>query len=177
MAWKIKEPGGVNSAKHKSISMQLASTKNLSAEQAVSKPCRPQIGYAKASSLEDITEDDAYKRQLPTFDNALVKKIPNTSSALIAPYVRIPIISFFSTRDRVSALINGELRGLLESVLFEPLRWTPETALRDGRFVPAKDDSLIGAPAGLLANELEHALRGDPYRTAHTSSSRRSSLT
>lgn len=79
---------------------------------------------AKAtSSSSEVTEDDVLHAQnLPSFEGLLGQEdSERLLSSLTVPYLRVPLVlSFFTTEDRVAALVSGELQLLLEHVLFEP---------------------------------------------------------
>jgi len=102
-------------------------------------------------------EDDIlHIKELPDFDKCLGQRDSELLlSALTTPYLRIPIVvSFFATEDRVHALKSETLQHLLDSVVFEPSRYLPKDAATAPVFVPAKDETLLNTPYGLLLNEL-----------------------
>lgn len=79
-------------------------------------------------------------------------------SSLTVPYLRIPfVVSFFATEDRVHALKNPTLQMLLDSVVFEPSRYLPKSCSSPPEFVPAKDETKLNTPYGLLLNELSRS--------------------
>ena len=79
-------------------------------------------------------------------------------SYLTVPYMRVPlVISFFATEDRIHALRSSQLRGLLDSVMFEPGAYLPMAMNQEPRFVPTRDERLLATPYGLLINELHRS--------------------
>jgi hypothetical protein len=76
------------------------------------------------------TEDDVlYREHLPSFESTAhemgqllgQRDSEMLISFLTVPYLRLPVVlTFFATEDRVHKLLSPELRGILDSVLFEP---------------------------------------------------------
>ena len=97
-------------------------------------------------------------------------------SFLTVPYIRIPlVVGFFASNERTSLLFNAPLQNLLRAVLFEQGPWVPadETEIEKVPLRMTKDQEAaymqrvaqnaatmnvdkeaLGAPTGLLLNEL-----------------------
>jgi len=113
------------------------------------------------------TEDDVvYRPNLPGFDLAGVpgailsqRDSELLISFLTAPYIRLPLVlAFFASDDRVHKLQSPKLKGILDSVLFEPGRYLRLTATGViPAMVPTQHPSLLASSHGLLANELHKA--------------------
>lgn len=71
--------------------------------------------------------------QLPHFDIS----IPYMIYVRLAPYLRIPLLlGFLGTSQRVGALADDRLQGVLEAAVFEPGPWRSTTSPRE---VPKAD--------------------------------------
>lgn len=75
------------------------------------------------------TEDDLiYRPTLPDFANEYGQVLNQRDAELLlsyltVPYMRLPLlITFFATDDRIHKLQSPQLRGILDSVMFEPSR-------------------------------------------------------
>jgi hypothetical protein len=82
-------------------------------------------------------------------------------SFLTVQYLRIPLVlTFFASDDRVHKLASGKLRGIVDSVLFEPGRHLSisDTDVEPA-MVPTQHKSLLSCPYGLLLNELYRSVR------------------
>ncbi|CAI5730000.1 unnamed protein product [Peronospora destructor] len=139
---------------------------------------------ASAESLPTvITEDDImHHTDLPTFNGTLsAEEAEYLMSYLTVPYTRIPlVVSFFSSRDRVTYLFNPMLQQLLRAVLFEVGDWVSDKGVEEITHIPLRKSDLVmheetiqqifdarvhhqkcedhlGTLNGLLLNELMHA--------------------
>lgn len=138
---------------------------------------------ATSNLLQGATEDDImHSTNLPTFNGTLsTEEAEYLMSYLTVPYARIPlIVSFFSSRDRVTYLFNPMLQNLFRAVLFESGDWVldelneeiVQVPLRksalllheeavervmDARVQHQKCEEHLGTMNGLLLNELVHA--------------------
>ncbi|CAJ1373459.1 unnamed protein product [Effrenium voratum] len=115
-----------------------------------------------AGSQEINTEDDVlFLNQLPTFNGALgAADSELLLTYLTAPYLRIPLLlSFFTDRQRVSALREPQLQVVLDAVLFEPGPWQSRLEAHQAppELVPAPERRHLSTAAGLLFNELMRA--------------------
>jgi hypothetical protein len=151
--WKIKE---VNKAKT-IIDLTVGGFE----EEALCLDTANQFSAADASSyLTDVprpTEDDVlHLLNLPSFDEVMSEEdAEKLLSYMTVPYLRLPmIISFFATKDRVPLLLNRDIQGILEGVLFEPRRWITALTRPQMKVVPAEQIHL-GASRGMLLNEIE----------------------
>ncbi|KAH9261268.1 hypothetical protein BASA81_000972 [Batrachochytrium salamandrivorans] len=77
-------------------------------------------------------------------------------SYLTVPYLRLPLVlTFFATDDRLHKLTSHKLRGILDSVLFEPGRYLALDLVGVApTMVPTPHVGLLATPFGLLLNEL-----------------------
>jgi hypothetical protein len=87
-------------------------------------------------------------------------------SFLTVPYLRLPLVlTFFASDDRVHKLQSSKLKGILDSVLFEPGKYlkVSDTGVIPA-MVPTQHPQLLSTAYGLLLNELhrspETVLRG-----------------
>jgi len=129
------------------------------------------------------TEDDIlHQDSLPNFGDTLSRQESEMLlSYLTVPYLRIPLVlAFFATGDRVTYLFNHEIQALLRATLFDSSDWVPEGEQDRISTVPASQGGfqsalhetpsspfsfsgdrqkkqILGSPAGLLLNELDHA--------------------
>ncbi|KAF1780686.1 P-loop containing nucleoside triphosphate hydrolase [Phytophthora cactorum] len=114
---------------------------------------------ASAGSLPTvITEDDImHLTDLPAYNGTLsAEESEYLMSYLTVPYTRIPlVVSFFSSRDRVTYLFNPMLQQLFRAVLFEGGDWVSDERLK--RFPMFRCGNHLGTMNGLLLNELIHA--------------------
>ena len=71
-------------------------------------------------------------------------------------YLRVPLVlSFFATEDRIHKLQSAKLRGILDSVLFEPGRYLHvDHGSSEPEMVPTQHKALLSTPYGLILNEL-----------------------
>ncbi|RMX67281.1 hypothetical protein DD238_002126 [Peronospora effusa] len=130
-----------------------------------------------------VTEDDImHLTDLPTFNGTLsAEEAEYLMSYLTVPYTRIPlVVSFFSSRDRVTYLFNPMLQQLLRAVLFEGGDWVSDKEAEEITHIPLRKSDLVmheetiqrifdarvhhqkcedhlGTMNGLLLNELIHA--------------------
>ncbi|KAG1698490.1 hypothetical protein DVH05_015030 [Phytophthora capsici] len=139
---------------------------------------------ASAGSLPTvITEDDImHLTDLPTYNGTLsAEESEYLMSYLTVPYTRIPlVVSFFSSRDRVTYLFNPMLQQLFRAVLFEGGDWVSDDKAEEISHIPLRKSNLVmheeaiqrtfdvrvhhqkcedhlGTMNGLLLNELIHA--------------------
>ncbi|OWZ23137.1 hypothetical protein PHMEG_0002034 [Phytophthora megakarya] len=139
---------------------------------------------ASAGSLPTvITEDDImHLNELPTYNGTLsAEESEYLMSYLTVPYTRIPlVVSFFSSRDRVTYLFNPMLQQLFRAVLFEGGDWVSDEKIEEISHIPLRKSNLVmheeaiqrtfdarihhqqcedhlGTMNGLLLNELIHA--------------------
>ncbi|KAG6965311.1 hypothetical protein JG687_00005501 [Phytophthora cactorum] len=139
---------------------------------------------ASAGSLPTvITEDDImHLTDLPAYNGTLsAEESEYLMSYLTVPYTRIPlVVSFFSSRDRVTYLFNPMLQQLFRAVLFEGGDWVSDEKAEEISHVPLRKSNLVmheeaiqrtfdarvhhqkcedhlGTMNGLLLNELIHA--------------------
>ncbi|KAL3658013.1 hypothetical protein V7S43_017055 [Phytophthora oleae] len=139
---------------------------------------------ATAGSLPTvITEDDImHLTDLPTYNGTLsAEESEYLMSYLTVPYTRIPlVVSFFSSRDRVTYLFNPMLQQLFRAVLFEGGDWVSDEKTEEISHIPLRKSNLVmheeaiqrtfdarvhhqkcedhlGTMNGLLLNELIHA--------------------
>lgn len=131
----------------------------------------------------DVTEDDImHLSVLPTYNGTLsTEESEYLMSYLTVPYTRIPlVVSFFSSRDRVTYLFNPMLQQLFRAVLFEGGNWVSDEAATDISHIPLRKSNLLmheeavqrtfdasdnhqkfedylGTMNGLLLNEILHA--------------------
>jgi len=155
LKWRVKE---VNKARTM-IDINI----ELCGEEAVCMDALPVTSAADASSyITDVampTEDDClHCLTLPSFGDVLSEEDSELLlSYLTAPYIRLPLVlSFFSTKDRVAVLLNADVQNCVESVLFEPRTWVSEYETPAVQSIPAQSRTVLGAPRGLLLNELIH---------------------
>ncbi|KAG2527068.1 hypothetical protein JM18_003170 [Phytophthora kernoviae] len=119
---------------------------------------------------------------LPTYHGTLsAEESEYLMSYLTVPYTRIPlVVSFFSSRDRVTYLFNPLLQQLFRAVLFEGGDWVSDDKAEEISHIPLRKSNLVlqeeaiqrvfdakvhhqkcedhlGAMNGLLLNELIHA--------------------
>lgn len=130
-----------------------------------------------------ITEDDImHLTDLPTYTGTLsAEESECLMSYLTVPYTRIPlVVSFFSSRDRVTYLFNPMLQQLFRAVLFEGGDWVSDEKAEEISHIPLRKSNLVmheeaiqrtfdarvhhqkcedhlGTMNGLLLNELIHA--------------------
>ncbi|KAE9011489.1 hypothetical protein PF007_g10769 [Phytophthora fragariae] len=130
-----------------------------------------------------ITEDDImHLTDLPTYNVTLsAEESEYLMSYLTVPYTRIPlVVSFFSSRDRVTYLFNPMLQQLFRAVLFEGGDWVSDEKSEEISHIPLRKSNLVmheeaiqrtfdarvhhqkcedhlGTMNGLLLNELIHA--------------------
>ena len=69
------------------------------------------------------------------------------------PYMRIPLVLNFFSKDRVNILFRKELRVLLRSILFEPRTWVAPQSRTKIEEIPTPKQNLA-TPYGLLMNEI-----------------------
>ena len=122
----------------------------------IQSPARPER-YITGIDPSLITEDDVmHAETLPHFSNTLSSEEAEALiSYLTVPYARIPLIlSFFSTRDRVTYLFNTELQDLIRAVVFEGGSWIDTSPVIT--HVPTVKEEL-GSNTGALLNELTHS--------------------
>ena len=79
-----------------------------------------------------------------------------TSAVRRCRYLRVPLVlSFFATEDRIHKLQSAKLRGILDSVLFEPGRYLHiDHGSSEPEMVPTQHKALLSTPYGLILNEL-----------------------
>jgi len=113
------------------------------------------------------TEDDViYRPNLPGFELAGVagqilsqRDSELLISFLTVPYLRLPLVlAFFASDDRVHKLQSPKLKGILDSVVFEPGHWlaTADTGVLP-QMVPTQHTNLLASAYGLFTNELHRA--------------------
>jgi len=113
------------------------------------------------------TEDDViYRPNLPGFELAGVagqilsqRDSELLISFLTVPYLRLPLVlAFFASDDRVHKLQSPKLKGILDSVVFEPGRWlaAADTGVLP-QMVPTQHANLLASAYGLFTNELHRA--------------------
>jgi hypothetical protein len=127
-------------------------------------PFSSPIFYFKAKPTVKTEDDVIYRPNLPSFDVGQGAVLTQRDSELLisyltVPYLRLPLVlAFFASDDRVHKLQSPKLKGILDSVLFEPGRY-----LRLGAtgvvpaMVPTQHPSLLASAFGLLINELHRA--------------------
>jgi hypothetical protein len=122
--------------------------------------------YASKPTIQ--TEDDVvYRPNLPTFADPVetvssaggqlgLRDAELLLSFLTVPYIRIPLVlNFFAAEDRVHKLISSKLRGILDSVLFEPGKHLAISQHGvEPTIVPTQHSELLASPYGALLNEL-----------------------
>eukprot|EP00941_MAST-03F_sp_MAST-3F-sp1_P005353 g5353.t1 len=153
----------------------------------VQSPARVDMLTGVEACSED---DILYCRKLPTWEETLSREESELLlSYLTVPYARIPLVlNFFASHDRVTYLFNSQLQALFRAVLFEQGPWSSpkwrdatisavplrRTALqkreaivrellngtRESYAGEGDAESLLGAPWGLLTNELTCAPAG-----------------
>ena len=69
------------------------------------------------------------------------------------PYMRIPLVLNFFSKDRVNILFRKELRVVLRSILFEPRTWVAPQSRTKIEEIPTPKQNLA-TPYGLLMNEI-----------------------
>lgn len=75
--------------------------------------------YQLESNEENLLHQDINKQIFG--DSLNIEEVERLASYLTVEYLRIPLVLEFFSQDRCSSLINGNLRQLLEAVLFQPL--------------------------------------------------------
>eukprot|EP01038_Epipyxis_sp_PR26KG_P004458 gene4458-6304_t len=108
------------------------------------------------------TEDDViYRPNLPSFEDKYGQVLNQRDSELLisyltVPYMRIPLVlTFFASDDRIHKLQSGELRSILDSVLFEPSKYLSlDMTDVEPLMVPTPQKDLMATSYGLLLNEL-----------------------
>lgn len=113
------------------------------------------------------TEDDViYRPNLPGFEDSRAqgqvlgqRDSELLISFLTVPYIRLPLVlTFFASDDRVHKLQSKKLRGLLDSLLFEPGKYlSVEMTGVEPVMVPTLHPDLLATPYGLLLNELHRS--------------------
>ena len=71
-------------------------------------------------------------------------------------YIRLPLVlTFFASEDRVHKLQSDKLKGIVDSVLFEPGRYLAmaDTGVLPA-MVPTQHPNLLATSYGLLVNEV-----------------------
>jgi hypothetical protein len=128
----------------------------------------PPSGADPSALLGDVkatikSEDDLlHIRPLPTFNGTLTQRDSELLlSYLTVPYLRIPLIlGFFSAPERIAALGNKKLRGVVDGCLFEPGLWQEIDQKIQPDNIPAPDRTHLATVNGLLFNELIHSPQG-----------------
>ena len=106
-----------------------------------------------ASSL--INEGDIVRAlELPTLDGLDDQGVEDLCCALTCRHLATPLVLelIVSQRNYVSALLKSELRGVIETVLFEPLHHATTDALAADQIPPPSLQ--LSSPLGVLFSEL-----------------------
>eukprot|EP00435_Cladocopium_sp_Y103_P057195 s56_g19.t1 len=108
------------------------------------------------------TEEDVLflpSAKLRGFEGLSASEAEVVLTMLLAPYMRIPLLlGFLGTSQRVGALADDRLQGVLEAAVFEPGPWRSTTCPREiPKVIPAPTRSHLATTCGLLINELCNA--------------------
>jgi hypothetical protein len=105
-------------------------------------------------------EDILHHEDLPTFDNALSpEEAESFLTYLTARHIAPPLILRFFSGDRIGQLMNPKLQRIVESVLFEPLEFLSQGAVKNGLIlqrVPTRDRRELGTAYGVAMAEALH---------------------
>jgi hypothetical protein len=119
--------------------------------------CDP-INYVDVANGKTVNEDDILHEDLLKDFNGNIsqEEAEQLYTYLTTPYMRIPLIVNFFSRERVGCLFDPDLQSLLEQTLFVPGIWG-KLNVDDGRnveSVPCKPE-LLNTNHGYLVAELE----------------------
>ena len=117
-------------------SVKLNFSESLKFGESVGNPCDPST-YNIPHTEEELLHHELVMEDF--FRDSLNKEETERLMAyLTVPYLRIPLVLEFFSQDRASSLLNGKLRRLLESAIFQPLAFT--TDVKISRQVPVARD-------------------------------------